>query len=246
MNTFKYFSEEAASYFLKDLTVRVTPPNEYNDPFECRPKIYAIKHTKAERKLSIDLFHRDQKHISPFISEQEKDKYKHEVKTNLRDVLCNKIGTICFTQDTNEHAINALMWSHYANSHKGIAIKLKSDCEEIKHSNHIKYVNNVRSIGLDKLEKNNLFIADVFFKSKDWEYEKEIRLAQELSRCNCYNNIYTTDIDINSISCIYLGANSSDSLRTKAENFYSKYKIPVYIISISDSNFSFQVKPLYI
>ena len=115
------------------------------------------------------------------------------LNTNNND---NKDGITCFStinrinkiiynenEETNEEKgikkineinelLNRLLWSHYADMHKGVCLVYKkNNCEnENFQSGLIKYVNN--------LAYNKDILKDIYFyKHKHWEYENEYRFV---------------------------------------------------------------------
>ena len=93
----------------------------------------------------------------------------------------NRINKIIYNEkeETNEEKgikkineinelLNRLLWSHYADMHKGVCLVYKkNNCEnENFQSGLIKYVNN--------LAYNKDILKDIYFyKHKHWEYENE-------------------------------------------------------------------------
>lgn len=97
-------------------------------------------------------------------------------------------GVCCFTE--KENLINVLMWSYYANSHKGISLGFDDKEIKLEHIENFKngccifepslkrvvYGNHKRCI--NPFDKNRPNILDTnYMKSKDWEYEKEVRIV---------------------------------------------------------------------
>lgn len=111
--------------------------------------------------------------------------------------------------------LNELMWSHYADSHRGICIKynLPSDItsgindgkEYLSYFKDIQYLSSLKD--LSKSDVINMY--DAFFaKGKAWKYENELRLLY----CNPYNSDIYTSMEIpNCIEAIYFGVQCSDN-----------------------------------
>ena len=81
---------------------------------------------------------------------------------------------------------NILMWSHYANQHKGFCIGFvrKNDnlLGDITNTQPVEYDCNYPEV--DPLDENGnydhtMFTKMLFTKAKDWEYEKEWRLVYD-------------------------------------------------------------------
>lgn len=95
----------------------------------------------------------------------------------------NKIRIACFSGNFKKNirfSKNILMWSHYADSHKGVCI-----CYKVKKNflnNFINENNEILKIGITKY-KNNIILANeisinqsFLTKFNHWKYEKEVRL----------------------------------------------------------------------
>lgn len=103
---------------------------------------------------------------------------------------------------TNE-PLNILMWSTYANSHKGFCVEY--DLEILtKHNNAvnrfwIKYSNKIPVFKTNLFNGHNNEIIRHFtgYKSKDWKYENEYRLL--------YDNFGFQDIEYKAVKSIYFG-----------------------------------------
>lgn len=91
----------------------------------------------------------------------------------------SKVGVTCFSRNNS----NLLMWSHYANSHKGICLEFDSTLEPFSKSFEVIYDSNIPVIESDLLfqEEHSLesFRKLLSFKSKDWEHEEELRLLHQ-------------------------------------------------------------------
>lgn len=68
---------------------------------------------------------------------------------------------------------NTLMWSHYAEDHKGICLKLAVTSEKWERVN-VKYDTTIPSI-----TNNSSYLDLIKSKSKHWEYEQEVRYIRK-------------------------------------------------------------------
>lgn len=80
----------------------------------------------------------------------------------------NQKGVLSFTTTFK----NLLMWSHYSNGHKGIAIKFKID---LGKSNILKKVQYVKDIG------ELAILNSMLVKNSEWSYENEYRIITDES-----------------------------------------------------------------
>lgn len=92
------------------------------------------------------------------------------------------IGIISFESKTTEKGgINTLMWSHYADSHKGICLIYKrTDCQDNEQidpkNNRILKMNYEDDISLRIDTTENMIETGFCTKHSNWDYENEYRL----------------------------------------------------------------------
>ena len=110
----------------------------------------------------------------------------NNVQNNWKNIkgLKDCLGIYSLSLSEKGYPSNSLMWSHYADSHRGFCIAY--DIEKLKDSEklpldvdciEVEYVENIPKIGIKDIVKRRNFIAKMFgTKTKDWQYEKEIRL----------------------------------------------------------------------
>jgi len=88
-----------------------------------------------------------------------------------------EMGVLCGTNNEN----NLLMWAHYADSHKGtfLLFDISKDPDVFFYPQKVIYDNDVIHLDYIKEQLGNRenLIKLLFHKSKDWEYEKEIRIV---------------------------------------------------------------------
>ncbi|QYK13918.1 DUF2971 domain-containing protein [Shewanella rhizosphaerae] len=146
-------------FFLK-FRLRASQRGVLNDPFELSPAQDLVDKVLRDG-LSKDFF--------------------EQAEQFSTDGNFNEVGVISFTENYN----NLLMWSHYANEHKGIVIEF--DYEKLNYyfnyklssSNTIERVlyNRERFSPL----QNEICVKDLLLtKSDDWIYEKEHRILPKL------------------------------------------------------------------
>ena len=106
---------------------------------------------------------------------------------------------------------NILMWSHYADSHKGCCIELEVTSEKGIDETSVQYVDQIGAVqGKDYKDEAYQILSR---KLKCWDYEKEIRFLKEIPS----NTRVSKFLHIKIIR-IYLGCKMS----SKEINFYKK------------------------
>jgi hypothetical protein len=170
-------------------------PREFNDPFDCWVPVFPSKITEefVKNKMKEDSkfkeyiiteFNRD---ISSFVKYHNNPMIDYDLKTRIHRKSLDDNLVCCFSTEHN----NLLMWSHYAESHKGICLGIKC-----RYKNKVKYLDLISEKGkveipiesvnysLDgkkempipaNMIKNDIIKKNSYLKAKEWEYEKEIR-----------------------------------------------------------------------
>ena len=150
------------------------------------------------------------------IQEQEKE---------IKKIMDQNFAVGCLTTDYR----NNLMWSHYADGHKGFCIEY--DFKDLKNINNllpVAYSTDRPSIPLECMYNNSkdmntevakaLYIA-LLNKDNIWEYENEWRIIISATEGK--------NIEMPPISAIYLGAEMPEEDKKKLIEIASKKKIPV-------------------
>jgi len=181
MNEYRFFKYRDIDKYTLDSLIKgylyFAPPEKLNDPFDCKPDIKKSM-LNASGKLKDDEAHK------LLVLSTNELLYK-----NIQADIA-RIGVCSFSLDLK----NVLMWSHYANDHKGVSIlydfpKDYLDDEDkfigiIKTSYEedalTKYFVNLISKNELSLRDYAIGIAKVSVTSKSpvWEYEKEVRIIR--------------------------------------------------------------------
>ncbi|WPJ96652.1 DUF2971 domain-containing protein [Coraliomargarita algicola] len=127
-------------------------------------------------------------------------------------ILQERHGVISFSTKDNDPVI----WSHYADCHRGIALKFHSDflpdiTERIEYTNIRPSVKD-NMINDEHYIKGNLtksIIAKFCHKAESWEYEGEVRIFPSLSGKKMRGTHYFYEIPKQSLKAVILGANCS-------------------------------------
>jgi len=147
---------------------------------------HAIENLKRKRRkvTTIDNDINDPFELMPY------RRYEFEKRQQYIQVfksVAQKWGILCFSQTWQE----PLLWAHYADNHKGIALGYEMPEGGLKK---VDYVSNpIRteielSHDQDENERNLLELAGV--KYEGWKYEEEHRLLVPLKDCPQENGLY--------------------------------------------------------
>lgn len=158
-------------------------PLNFNDPFD-----FLIPH-------SINFTDEEFKKIVPLLPNYSENQYEQMLihyKQNPEELeKWSKIGIKRFTSKVRvacfcEEKTNIIMWSHYANFHKGICVKFDSSYDkQFFHKEDwnykklpikkVNYPKKLKKINYFK-DNNDFFINCAYTKYHKWNYEKEYRI----------------------------------------------------------------------
>lgn len=200
-----------------------------------------------------------------FVSECRK---QVEAKLNpLNKALQEKVKVLCLTKTFTSEC----MWAHYANNHKGICVQIEIPDEIINFVKKVDYNKRV-SLNLNikrmtikeeqQLRKNSLsesqpkekstFSDEVynslFFKSPEWSYENEYRIASisdELLDLECIkkeNNKLFLKAKVTGVILGYRFKENSKGIIKKVIKWLHKEKIPVCKITLKHTDYNLHTK----
>ena len=163
---YKYYSD-ASSYALTNLknnNISLVSIESLNDPFEGIGK-YVYSQSEEEQQYWNEIG----TDVPKLVAQRFSD--------DLREVSNFSYRVFCCTRQYD----NMLMWSHYANGHKGFCVgyceksilKLSDKLMEVKYSDEMTSINDYGEEAIINLLST---------KSRDWCYEKEWRLLYRLSK----------------------------------------------------------------
>jgi hypothetical protein len=144
--------------FLSNRLLRITPREDLNDPYDFYPFQSDIE--------SMEFAHKAFGNGAPIPETQE------IIDNHLRN-----IGVISFTEAID----NILMWSHYADAHRGMAIGFNPKHLFFNDIQRMRYTTQRTNL---REEFQNIKGTELFFKSDQWIYEKEWRLTKFFSEAS--------------------------------------------------------------
>ena len=153
--------------------------NGFNDPFDTKAKIIIDGSSKKLRTKIKALLKSHKSEIGGVKRAQEIDRImanQPELLKNISDVTedaLNKIGACCF----NVNPRNLLMWSHYANHHKGIVLQFEvaKDTTTFLKAVPLDYVTDYPKINWANETEGEVRKA-FLNKYETWKYENEWRI----------------------------------------------------------------------
>ena len=233
---YKYLPISRIKYLENEL-LRFTQPKGLNDPFECL----------TQRPLVKDVNDDVNQYFPKEILNQN---LLDELFSSAQQMNNDKIGILSLSKRWN----NALMWAHYAISHTGFCVGfntendyfedyLSTDTEKSKTTKKVKYKKERVKIPLSGNEEP-LGLQPFFTKSKDWKYEKEVRMIATLNIADAMSisnrEVFLFKVPHKSIVEIIGGANIEKENEKIIKAFCVKNKIKFYKGEIADRTFDVQ------
>ena len=178
-----YKYQTLTAYSLASLinsTVWLAKPSSFNDPFDCALTLdwlrykESVKHAitiAMERAKPEGLKREHLMDIWPGDKEAFED-FRNNLKTLFQD-----IGVLCLS----EIADSMLMWSHYANHHRGFCIEYDFSAESQlrKLANKVRYADEIPSVSASDFAgpyKEEALHSLWLTKASCWSYEREWRV----------------------------------------------------------------------
>ena len=223
------FFYKFVSFARKDILtngmIRFAPIGSFNDPFELEPSItpYSKKFLQyinevSERDLEkITMTEADYVYSAERVDSIEyyREKYRAEVgKYGVLSLSSNDTINqllIVSMPERKDPRTNILMWSHYADSHKGFVIEFRADFVEGVKLEKVEYSDIRDVVTFEDIDENNF--DNIFFKkSSDWKYEQEYRAVLPLSNASEIHDerFHLYKINKSSINSITFGCAMSE------------------------------------
>jgi len=267
---YKYLNQKRLDV-IENLKIRFTQPKALNDPFEAMPLvdisnemsplINTIKQ-EAEQlwnqtdptEQTSDNYQLLQKSVDNLVANANRmaSGENSRIGSAVMEGLNQKIGILSLSKTIH----NLLLWSHYADSHRGYAIGFDpdhpyfhalSELGTITHPNPVTYTTQ-RSF----IRKNDHDLYTKMFCEKpiDWAYEEEFRIFRQFSDLTTNAGldkadylIYLADIPPDVIRSIYIGAQAGQPFKDRLVNTVSGHKIKASIFEMKFSGSEYRVEP---
>jgi hypothetical protein len=210
-------------------------PIEFNDPFDCNisPQI-----DYTWQKEFIDALRRDnnftEKDYQDFIKDPE-GKMEYGWKATI-DNIRNKMRIFCFSEVNN----SVLMFSHYADKHKGICLEFVISKDPFFDLlDYVRYqdktpVFHAFNKNINEIHKE-LEVIELLTKSRTWCYEREWRILKKDPAP--INKFHT-----GTLSAIIFGCQTSYSNKLLIKNIIAKRETPIQLKEAVKKRKSFELE----
>lgn len=218
-------------------------PSSFNDPWDCKiPRDFSLLDTLEKRREYVD------KLVQPYSSDLQKkgidvkakilelerlmeDLPAFQKKAEIFDFenFDRELGVLSLS----ETCCNTLMWSHYANNHKGYCIGFQvsklmatgnfSGRDRVNYDPPYPRIDPLNPNPIENLKLQTLK------KSKDWEYEKEFRFLK-VDTQNRYPDESWRKVIVphDCIARVVLGLRIEDEHKKEILEFCAGKQIPVF------------------
>lgn len=234
-------------YYLKSIeefTLYFSSPANFNDPFDSYFCLAEQPSKNFHNKILKNLGYTGSP-AKKILYRKKSQKLLDQsfVEGSFFEERFKRIGVICL----NHNPLNILMWSHYANYHKGFLIELRfPKSKEIL--NLIDFLpfpivcsNEFPKGNIENFDDKQLYKM-LYTKSMDWSYESEFRiLGNGLDSINDINRKFNYPNEW--LTSVILGCNTSkedvDKIHTIIKNIENNrgHKIGVFEAKKSSSNY---------
>ncbi|EPP5774571.1 DUF2971 domain-containing protein [Vibrio cholerae] len=240
---YKYMNQRTLRLLLRNKTIKFTDPLKFNDPMdstvpELKLDVKRLKDTMIN-VVAIDYpeLNDYQSDLKNHLSADER-KLKKDIKL-ISDKLLNDWSDIIShfrVLSLTTRPDNLLMWSHYADEHRGVVVKFKKDPsfgtpKKVNYKNGHQSLNNAFNLMASLVvkmeakggfnEKHSDMLSDVimkimhkyfFMKMSEWSYENEYRIVYPESNVKIKkinSNLDVVDVDESDIESIIIGSSVS-------------------------------------
>lgn len=208
----------------KNCQLKFSRPIDFNDPYDChfdtKIDFSGITRKKFNKEFNREIKEHEWKEISLDFQYELTRSFKINA---LRDIRTKNFTVACF----NNNPLNTLMWSHYADNHKGFLIEFKFPRNDINRLPvPVDYSINYPILTLpwsmaSFLSNKSLQIEDLrkifFTKSLDWKYENEYRLIN--------TNHELATFPANLISSVVFGTKTPPKIMDKVNQIIKDFNL---------------------
>ena len=225
------------------------PAISFNDPFDCRPT-FCFEATDEE--IMSDYMRVARKHGPPMtdavlrhdamqmLADQNRNPRNQAVAAVIQDehakCITHNIGVFCVSTINDD----ILMWSHYADSHKGICLEFDGLGKLMAHAQKVFYTTERRSINPYRDDNVVAMEKTLLTKADHWSYEREWRLIAYK------NGPGEQEFRMNNLTGIIFGAQAAPETVQKVITWVrsSASSIKLYQARISPRSFTLIIEDL--
>lgn len=174
-----------------DNEIYFAPATSFNDPFDLRPVFSLTESRRVQLKEYERLLQKFEPHlsrserresarqtVSSALSKENIEKTVTRIQQTHTDHITKEVGILCVSTKRDD----ILMWSHYADSHRGICLEFDGNFAFMAHAQKVKYSSERQPINPYKDSPDEMLQKALLTKSIHWSYEAEWRLIRYIGR----------------------------------------------------------------
>ena len=252
MALFKYTTIEILKKILAG-SIRFTQPGALNDPFELAMEFDVSEH-RHDGNASITfslLAPRREPSVGRLPVDFESEHCNDTFARGVRAGLDENIGILCLSRN----GASLPMWAHYAASYSGALIEFKEAHEFFSGAIDVEYCTHRPKLKLGSYnERVNgpVPIAELCVKSKEWEYEREVRIIRSLTDCRMVSRrrhdaaypIYVQELPPDGIASVVLGERTSTDDQREIVSLLAGGDIRLYLDAVSNWDYDLRREPI--
>lgn len=220
-------------------------PASFNDPFDCRP-IFSFEATKEGNVSCIgqlvktegfNLDKRQYQELEKMLSSAEQSSGSsallHMIQMTCAKKLTQQTGILCLSGVRDD----ILMWSHYADSHRGICLEFDSSFSFFTDAQEVTYWSDRPKVNPFRQSHGEMLEASLLSKSEQWCYEREWRIVDYKEGSGI--RIFPAE----ALTGVILGAEISKDDTEKIIRWIQHRELPLklYRAAISHTSFSLDI-----
>jgi Protein of unknown function (DUF2971) len=165
-------------------------PSSFDDPHDCRVSVVPKNCPDRLERLKVlakqAFLYVDRKYDVSGLSFEQMCEVSHQMTEYINSILTEDgyfsdhiidrfskhFGVLSLTKDY----LDTLMWSKYADNHKGVCFGFDKSETPFKHAKEVLYCDEMPLLESDDLSSSDLFVLT---KEKKWEFQKEFRVARK-------------------------------------------------------------------
>lgn len=232
------------SRFLQSLLSRnelyLSAPSQFNDPFDCAATFDLSCTPKEAEELAERTLARTNFGLTVEDMRAAKVRFLAQVPTSqasgaderMRIAHDQNMRAAMGIYSLSARADSPLMWSHYADSHRGLCIGFDSSSEPFNAAQKVKYSRNRIPVNPFKHGQEAILTNSILQKSIDWMYEEEWRIAHPNGARK------SVPFDGRTIKTIVFGAHMQDQQKVLVREWLGGHEPLFYQASVSKNAFT--------
>ena len=261
MPLYKYCPPERIDV-LERLRIAFTPPNRFNDLWDCAPRLKGEKLRtlrRATEQIAVRELQATHSEKWRNLPRKERRAIENSVRAQVRSISrkaspqvidqLNQEGQNLLSQDWGILSLaskpeDELMWAHYANDHTGFVVEFSTDSAAFSAlgcPREVSYLDQQPWFEIGAPASGAFYV-----KSAKWKYECEWRIVRSLSHCEKHNAADGTEIFLAAfaapaVKSVILGVRTSSKVCERVRQVSRTYGFAVRQIIRSTENWGLQI-----